>query len=121
MLLPAAHERGQIYCPFVIGKSRITPLKPVTIPKLELTAAVTSVRISELQLENTKEIFWTDSKMVLGYIANKSRRYHVYAANRVQEIQDKTSPKQWKYVETKSNPADDASRGLCARDISNSK
>ena len=59
--------------------------------------------------------------MVLGYIANKSRRFHVYVANRVQEIQDKTSPKQWRYVETKSNPADDASRALGARDISNSK
>ena len=119
-------ERGQIHCSFVIGKSRVTPLKPVTIPRLELTAAVTSVRISdqlrgELQLENTEEIFWTDSKVVLGYIANESRRFHVYVANRVQEIQDKTSPKQWRYVETKSNPADDASRGLCARDISNSK
>ena len=119
-------ERGQIHCSFVIGKSRVTPLKPVTIPRLELTAAVTSVRISdqlrrESQLENTEEIFWTDSKVVLGYIANESRRFHVYVANRVQEIQDKTSPKQWRYVETRSNPADDASHGLCARDISNSK
>ena len=40
-------ERGQIHCFFVIGKSRVTPLKPVTIPRLELTAAVTSVRISD--------------------------------------------------------------------------
>ena len=118
-------ERGQIHCSFVIGKSRVTPLKPVTIPRLELTAAVTSVRISdqlrrELQFENT-EIFWTDSKVVLGYIANESRRFHVYVANRVQEIQDKTSPKQWRYIETRSNPADDASCGLCAGDIPNSK
>ena len=98
----------------------------MTIPRLELTAAVTSVRISdqlrrELQFENTEEIFWTDSKVVLGYIANESRSFHVYVANRVQEIQDKTSPKQWRYVETRSNPADDASRGFCAGDILNSK
>ena len=98
----------------------------MTIPRLELTAAVTSVRISdqlrrELQLENTEEIFWTDSKVVLGYIANESRRFHVYIANCIQEIQDKTSPKQWRYVETRSNPADEASRGLCAKDISISK
>ena len=120
------NEQGQIHCSFVIGKSRVTPLKPVTIPRLELTAAVTSVRISdqlrkELTLENAEEIFWTDSKVVLGYIANESRRFHVYVANRVQEIQDKTSPKQWRYVETRSNPADEASRGLGARDIPNSK
>ena len=75
-------DRGQIHCSFVIGKSRVTPLKPVTIPRLGLTAAVTSVKISnqlrrELQLENTEEIFWTESKVVLGYIANKSRWFHV--------------------------------------------
>lgn len=75
-------ERDQIHCSFVIGKSRVTPLKPVAIPTLELTAAVTSVRISdqlrrELQLENSEEIFWTDSKVVLGYIANESRCFHV--------------------------------------------
>jgi len=91
----------------------------VTIPRLELTAAGTSVRISdqligELQLENAEEIFWTESKVVLGYIANESRSFHVYVANHVQEIQDKTSPKQWRYVETRSNPADNASHGLCA-------
>ena len=119
-------ERGQIHCSFVIGKSRVTPLKPVTIPRPELTAAVTSVRNSdqlrrELQFENTEEIFWTDSKVVLGYLANESSRFHVYVANRVREIQDKTSPKQWRYVETRSNPADDASSGLCAGDIPNSK
>lgn len=119
-------ERGQIHCSFVIGKSRVTPLKLVPIPSLELTAAVTSVRISdqlrrELQLENTEETFQTDSKVVLGYIANESRRFHVYVANCVQEIQDKTFLKQWRYVETRSNPADDASRGICTQDISNSK
>lgn len=124
--LRLTNEQGQIHCSFVIGKSRVTPLKSVTIPRLELTAAVTSVRVSdqlrkELPLENAEEIFWTDSKVILGYIANESRRFHVYVANRVQEIHDKTSPKQWRYVETTSNPADEASRGLAAREIQNSK
>ncbi|XP_078364059.1 uncharacterized protein LOC144648341 [Oculina patagonica] len=95
-------------------------------PKTELRAAVTSVRVGdqlrkELPLENAEEIFWTDSKVILGYIANESRRFHVYVANQVQEIHDKTSPKQWRYVETRANPADEASRGLGAREIQNSK
>ena len=112
-------EQGKIHCSFVVGKSRVTPLKPVTIPRLELTAAVVSVRVAtqlakELRLENVEQIFWTDSKVILGYISNESRRFHVYVANRVQEIQDKTSPKQWKYVETKSNPADEGLRGISA-------
>lgn len=124
--LRLTNEQRQLHYSFVIGKSRVTPLKPVTIPRLELTAAVVSVRVSdqlrkELPLGNVDEIFWTDSKVVLGYIFNESRRFHVYVANRAQEIQEKTSTKQWRYVETKSNPADNASRGIGAREIQHSK
>ena len=82
-------------------ESQELPLKPVTIPRLEITAAVVSVRVAtqlgkELRLENVEEIFWTDSKAILGYISNVSRRFHAYVTNRVQGIQDKNSPKQWK-------------------------
>ena len=82
-----------------MGKSRITPLKPITIPRLELTAALVSSKMSgmlrkELEYEPLKEIFWTDSKTVLGYINNDSRRFHAFVGNRVQEICERTSPNQ---------------------------
>ena len=119
-------DSGRIHCAFVAGKSQVTPLKPVTIPRLELQAAVTSVKISqqirqELSLDDVQEFFWSDSKVVLAYIANESRRFHVFVANRVQLIQDSTSVDQWKYVETKLNPADDASRGLSPNALVTSK
>ena len=57
--------------------------------------------------------------MVLGYIANESRRFHVFVANRVQEIQKNTSVDQWKYVESKQNPANEASRGLKTQELLN--
>ena len=84
-----------------------------------------SVRISqqlrrELECTIDKEYFWTDSRVVLGYIANESRRFHVFVANRVQEIQENTSVDQWKYVESKQNPADEASRGLKSQELLNS-
>ena len=65
---------------------RVAPLKPVTIPRFKLTAAVCSVRISqqlqrELEYTIDQGYFWTDSKVVLGYIANESRRFHVSARN----------------------------------------
>ena len=63
-------------------------------------------------------LFWTDSKVVLGYIANESRRFHVFVANRVQRIRDSTTPEQWLYVKTDDNPADDASRGITAHKLS---
>ena len=119
-------DSSRIHCSFVAGKSRVTPLKPVTIPRPELQAAVTSVKINhqirqELSLDDVQEFFWSDSKVVLGYIANESRRFHVFVANRVQLIQDLTSVDQCKYIETKLNPADDASRGLSPNALITSK
>ena len=111
------NQSGQVHCTLLIGKSRVAPLKFVSIPRLELTAATLSVKISkmlknELDIHIDDEIFWTDSKVVLGYINSDACRFKVFVANRVQQIRDHTSPKQWHYVESSSNPADDASRGL---------
>ena len=111
------NEKGSIHCSLVFGKSRVNPLKQITIPRLELTAATVSVKIShqirkELDFDEVQETFWTDSRVVLGYIANESKRFHTFVANRVQQIQDHTDKKQWRYVSSQVNPADHASRGL---------
>ena len=87
------NRESKVHCSLIIGKSRVAPLKHVTIPRLELVAALVSVKISallqrELEYENVTEWFWTDSKIVLGYIANNARRFHVFVANRVQQIRD---------------------------------
>ena len=63
-----------------------------------------------LDIHVDDEILWTDSKVVLGYINSDACRFKVFVANRVQQIRDHTSPKQWHYVESSTNPADDASR-----------
>ena len=102
------------------------PLRQVSIPRLELTAAVLSVKMSspflrnELKYDNIAEYFWSDSKVVLGYIANEARRFHVFVGNRVQQIRDVTEVDQWNYVQTKDNTADCASRGLTADSLVNS-
>ena len=113
-----------IHCCLLIGKSRVTPTKFVSIPRLELTAATLSIRISLLMKKKqelkyaskVKEYFWTDSEVVLGYINNESKRFKVFVANRVQMIRDHSDPSQWYHVNTKLNPADDASRGLDSKD-----
>lgn len=119
-------ENGQVHCAFVMGKSRVAPLKPVTVPRLELTAAVCSVRISqqiqkELEYNIDEVYYWTDSKVVLGYINNESRRFHVFVSNRIQEVHDHTNSSQWRYVESKENPADEASRGMKAQELQQSR
>ena len=58
-----------------------------------------------------KSYFWTDSEIVLKYIANDSRRFHIFVANRVSLIRELSSPDQWRYIESKANPADFITRG----------
>lgn len=115
------HE-NQVHCALLMGKSRVVPLKRVTIPRLELMAAVLSVKAakllqSELQYETVKHVFWTDSKVVIGYIGNETRRFHVFVANRMQQIKDFSEAQQWHYVNSDSNPADIASRGIHANEL----
>lgn len=83
----------------------MAPTSTVTIPRLELTAATVSAGVSnflraELKLKIDEEFFWTDSQVVLGYIKNEARRFHVFVANCVQKIRDTTDPRQWFYIET---------------------
>ena len=120
--LRVKNKNGEIHCSLVIGKARVSPTKVTTIPRLELTAAVVSVSISnmlreELRIVDGKEYFWTDSKVVLGYINNDARRFHTFVANRVQKIRNCTNPQQWHYVPTDENPADGASRGKTVNEL----
>lgn len=112
----------EVQCSLVMGKSRVAPTKVTTIPRLELSVAVVAVRISEmlkkeLEMEDLQKYFWTDSKVVLGYINNDARRFHVYVANRIQRIKLSTNSNQWRYVSTEDNPADYASRGLTVEQL----
>ena len=114
--LRQVNSEGNIHCAFLMGKACLTPLKSVTIPRLGLAAAVLSAKIGttlkeELQLWD-KETYWTDSTTVMKSISNAQAHFHTYVANRVQTIRDRTDVNQWRYVDTKENPADDASRGM---------
>lgn len=114
--------KDEVHCSLVLAKARVAPTKLMSIPRLELSAAVISARLSvmlktELGMQIDEEFFWTDSQVVLAYISNEARRFHVFVANRVQLIRETTNPAQWHYVDTAENPADHASRGLCAGDI----
>ena len=108
---------GRTHCSFLVGKARVAPLKTVTIPRLELTAATVAVRLDaqikrELEIEVDSSVFWTDSTVVLRYIDNKTSRFQAYVANRVQAIHDLSDPSQWRFVDGAANPADEASRGV---------
>ena len=110
----------------VFAKTRVAPIKPVTIPRLELSAAVLAVKVSqtldkELGYSNVKHVFWCDSKVVLGYIANTNKRFHVFVANRLGFIHTHTMVDQWRHVSGKENIADIASRGCLVSELLQSK
>ena len=86
---------------------------------LELVAAVLSVKVANFLKKGLKidcfcETYWSDSKVVLGYIRKNAKKFKIFVANRIQKIQEHSEVEQWKYVPTKINPADYASRGLSA-------
>ena len=88
-------EEGRIHCSLLLGKSRVNPKKFVSIPRLELTAAVLSVKMAcllkkELNLGEVNLYFWTDSKVVLGYIRNDTRRFKTFVVNRIYQIKENT-------------------------------
>ncbi|XP_071486966.1 uncharacterized protein [Diadema antillarum] len=102
---------------FVTSKARVAPLKEVSIPRMELTAATVAVRVDhvikqELDILIDETFFWTDSMTVLGYINNDTSRFKTFVANRVAVIRDGSKPNQWRYVESSVNPADMCSRGI---------
>ena len=123
--LRLVNDRGVIHCSFLLGRSRLAPIRYMTIPRLELSAAVMAVKMHcllqrELRLDIGDSVFWTDSMIMLQYIKNKTKRFQTFVSNRIAIIHDGSQPEQWRYVNTKSNPADDASRGLKAKEILNS-
>ncbi|XP_052322001.1 uncharacterized protein LOC127908283 [Oncorhynchus keta] len=96
----------KVHIAFILGKSRVTPLKQMTIPRLELAAATLAVRVDrmlklELQIELEESTFWTDSQSVLKYIRNDTKRFHTFVANRVAMIRDLSKAKQWRYLNSK--------------------
>ncbi|XP_030843576.1 uncharacterized protein LOC115924837 [Strongylocentrotus purpuratus] len=110
-------EGGQVHCNIILAKAKLAPLKKMTIPRLELMAAALAVTMDrkirkELDFPLNESVFWTDSTIVLHYIRSDNKRFRTFVANRISTIRDASEPRQWRYVNTEKNPADDVSRGL---------
>jgi transposase InsO family protein len=124
--LRLVNREDRVHCMLLLSRARVNPLKKITVPRLELTAATVAVRLHEKLVKQLKYAcpdiyYWTDSMAVLRFIRNTTSRFHTFVANRISEIQEATTSDQWRYVPSQENPADVVSRGLSANQLLKSK
>lgn len=108
------------------ARTRVSPLKGVTIPRLELDGALLLVQLASKVVESWKIAvedfrFWTDSMVVLSWLNSDSSRLKTYVANRVVQILEISAAAQWQHVKTNENPADSISRGIGVQELIQSK
>ena len=113
-------DLGAASCSLLLAKSRVAPLKTMTIPRLELAAAVVSVKLvafiqEEMSIAFSSTTYWTDSMIVLQLVRNTTSRLETFVANRLTVIRDHSTPEAWRHVSSQCNPADLVSRGVSSK------
>ena len=113
---------GKFDVTFIAAKSRVAPLKQLTIPRLELQAAVLATRLGKTILEESrfqfeKVVYFLDSMIVLAWICSQARTFKTFVSTRIGEIQSNSDPAQWRHIPGEVNVADDVSRGVSVQSL----
>ena len=113
-----AEQESGVQSTIVMAKSKITPIKSQTTPRLELLASLVAARLSHFISEKLKPklgqtgiTLWSDSEIVLHWLCSK-KLPDSFVSRRIEEIKKLTNHHQWRYCPSASNPADLLSRGV---------
>ena len=115
------HQSKQVA--FTMSKTRVAPLKALTLPRLELLAAVLAARLGDFivrSLQHSKfkinTYLWSDSQIVLYWI-NSNKKMKQFISHRVKEITTLFPASSWSYCPTSENPADLLTRGIKSQEF----
>lgn len=114
--LRSENEKGQVKVSLVCAKSRVAPVSKISLPRLELFGGVVAVELANklgnaLGMTLADTTYWTDSEVTLNWICSE-KHYKTFVENRVASVKRCSKVKDWRYVNTKLNPADVLSRGM---------
>lgn len=117
---------GKVIVSLLTSKSRVAQLAVVTIPRMELQAAVIAVEMAQsiceaLDMEMNEVRLWSDSEVVLYWLRKIPQDLKVFIAHRVATIQAVTPARSWQHVKSEDNPADLISRGCTVDELIVSK
>lgn len=119
--LRVVRSNGAVEVHLVATKSKMAPLKQVTLPRLELCAAALLARlvvyVKRILDIKTAPVLWSDSTVALGWIRGHPSVWKTYVANRISEIQTILPDVVWRHTPGRDNPADCASGGLSPREL----
>ncbi|XP_075163025.1 uncharacterized protein LOC142235646 [Haematobia irritans] len=112
-----------VVCSLVGSKTRVAPLRVISIPRLELMAALIGTRFANTIISNhsikiNRKYFWSDSRTVLSWLTYNNKKYHQFVALRVSEILETTELGEWNWITGKENVADEATKWARKPDIS---
>lgn len=124
----ASKMTAVIFTPTSSQQKAKTPRPPISIPRIELCAAVLGLKVTQwvtkhlsISIDKISVFYWVDATIVLSWIRDAIYRWPTFVANRVGMIHSATHINQWHHVSTNENPADVLSRGIASAQLIESK